>query len=694
MPIHLTTRSGTDYHVVATTDSKGTVWIAWQGWSNDNFDVYASRVTDEGRIDPVTVASSKANDWSPAIAADAKGNVYVAWDTYDAGNYDVRLRRVSGGEAKTWTVASTPRFEARPAIACDSQGRVWVAYEEGDEEWGKDFSTAEFRKIPFDKNPGNGLYLNRTIRVRCLDNGEWKQPAVEIDDASKGRLDRGKSLPRLAVDSKDGLWLLFRHHPLPTGQGEVWNSFALRFDGRSWSAPRRLAQSANLLDNRPAIAASGDGVLTVHSGDGRTRTQDRDQTDLFASRLSPNGQASGGRESPEARGQKQSASNDSGASRPPLATALVPVTADTSEPAPLVHPNETEDTTRIRAYRVDHAGQKLRLLRGEFHRHTEYTAHRDGDGMLEDAWRYALDAGHLDWMGNGDHDNGLHHEYMWWQIQKMTDLYLHAPHFLSVQSYERSNAYPNGHRNVIMPRRGIRPLPRGDLKGTPDGGTPDTKLLYAFLKQYGGICSSHTSGTNMGTDWRDNDPEAEPVVEIYQGHRHNYEHFGAPRAATKETNIGGYQPDGVVWNALAKGYKLGFQSSSDHISTHISYAIVLTDDFSRAGLIAAFKKRHCYAATDNIILDVCSGEHLMGDVFESKGPPSLDIVVHGTGPVAKLDVIRDNKYVFTGEPQQPQVRLRYTDMDAKPGQTSYYYVRVQQADGSLAWASPMWITVK
>ena len=28
------------------------------------------------------------------------------------------------------------------------------------------------------------------------------------------------------------------------------------------------------------------------------------------------------------------------------------------------------------------------------------------------------------------------------------------------------------------------------------------------------------------------------------------------------------------------------------------------------------------------------------------------------------------------------------------GKTSYYYVRVEQADGNLAWASPLWITYK
>ena len=188
-----------------------------------------------------------------------------------------------------------------------------------------------------------------------------------------------------------------------------------------------------------------------------------------------------------------------------------------------VHLREREDVARIRAYRVEHGGKSLRLLRGEFHRHTEYTSHNDIDGLLEDAWRYALDAGRLDWMGDGDHDNGFGHEYFWWTIQKTADLHLHPPHFVAAQTYERSVDFPNGHRNVMMPRRGIRPLPRGGLPGTAEGGSPDTKLLYQYLKHFGGICASHTSATSMGTDWRDNDPELEPVVEIFQGHRHNYE---------------------------------------------------------------------------------------------------------------------------------------------------------------------------
>ena len=144
----------------------------------------------------------------------------------------------------------------------------------------------------------------------------------------------------------------------------------------------------------------------------------------------------------------------------------------------------------------------------------------------------------------------------------------------------------------MMPSGGIRPLPaRRPARARPKKGTPDTKLLYAYLKHFGGICASHTGATDMGTDWRDNDPEVEPVVEIYQGHRHNYEHFGAPRSPTEATQIGGYQPKGFIWNALEKGYKLGFQSSSDHVSTHLSYAVVL-----RRGRLAAGAHRRLQEA--------------------------------------------------------------------------------------------------
>jgi hypothetical protein len=667
----LTTSPGTDYNVVSTTDSAGTVWAAWQSWREDHFDILVAALQDDHpAAGPRALTDNKANNWCPAIAADARGNVYVAHDTYAKGNYDVRLHRL-GKEPASWTVAGSPLFEARPSVACAAEGRVWVAYEEGEEQWGKDFANNQFQRIGLEKNPGAALYGRRTVQVRCLDGDKFRQPAGDIPEYGGARQPRKKSVPRLAVDAAGGIWLLFRQHPRPGlgGGGEVWNSYATRYDGKQWSSPRQLAGSANLIDNRPALAPFGQGLLAVYSGDNRIRTQNRDQDDLFAAILSPEG-----------------------ATQP---LQLVDAAAPAEAKVKPVHPDEAADVARLREFRLESDGKTLRLLRGEFHRHTEFSSHADQDGLLEDSWRYALDPGNLDWMGNGDHDNGFHHEYMWWLIQKTTDLFQHPPRFVAAHTYERSVVYPNGHRNVMMPRRGIRPLQRGGLPGTEEKGSADTKLLYAYLKHFDAICASHTSGTDMGTDWRDNDPLVEPVVEIYQGHRHNYEHSGAPRSATAQTQIGGYQPKGYVWNAFEKGYRFGFEASSDHVSVHMSYGVVFVDDVSRAGIIDAFKKRHCYAATDNILLVVRSGDHLMGDAFESNKRPTLSIQVHGTAPVAKLHVIKDNKYVYSTEPKEREIKeLRYTDMDAKAGETSYYYVRIEQADGNLAWGSPMWITYK
>jgi hypothetical protein len=64
----------------------------------------------------------------------------------------------------------------------------------------------------------------------------------------------------------------------------------------------------------------------------------------------------------------------------------------------------------------------------------------------------------------------------------------------------------------------------------------------------------------------------------------------------------------------------------------------------------------------------------------------------GTGPFAKVHIIRDSAEVYTTSPQSKEVTFEWRDA-APPakGSTSYYYVRGEQADGQLVWASPMWI---
>ena len=192
----------------------------------------------------------------------------------------------------------------------------------------------------------------------------------------------------------------------------------------------------------------------------------------------------------------------------------------------------------------------------------------------------------------------------------------------------------------------------------------------------------------MGTDWRDNDPKVEPVVEIYQGDRQNYEIPDGPRANTESDSIGGWRPLGFVSLALEKGYRLAFQASSDHLSTHMSYCNIWVTEPTREALIDGIKKRRVYGATDNILADVRCDGHFMGEEFELDRPPKIDVKLWGTADFAKVYIVKDGKYVYSVEPGTRDVDFSWTDGSAEKGKTSYYYVRGEQADGEIVWVSP------
>jgi len=676
-PRKLTSGNTPNFFHKLIRDKAGNLHLVWVAWPNAESHVMWSKLAGDRWSAPVEISGASA--WMPDAAADSQGNLYVAWDSYRTGNYDIFLRRIAadGVLGPVMQVTKSPRFQAHASVAVDTSDRVWLAWDESGANWGKDYARDDTWR-------GTTLYADRRPRVAVLENGKWSMPAADPMAAMPRRYDRFVAQPKLTCDSTGRVWMALEVR-VSTAMNRAdfwanngrWERFLTAYEGDHWRPAAQLPRSNTRPDGGFQMAGAPGGVWAVWANDNR----------LFpAAAGQPNRRHY---EIEFARADSESA---------PRLPVLVAFGEPPAQAAP-VHPGETADVERARRYRMPAAGgAQLQILRGDFHRHTEISPDGAGDGSIEDYFRYMLEAARMDTGIVSDHNAGGE-EYAWWRTEKAIDLFHIPGRYTPLFGYERSVPYPNGHRNVVFAQRGVKVLP---ISNEENQNTVHTgPLLYPYLKQNRGICMLHSLATDQGSDYRDNDPEVEPLVEIYQGYHANYEYEGAPRAESEGYNVnthGGYRPAGFYWNALVKGLKLGIESSSDHVSTHTSYTMIYTPSTARRDIVESMRVRHTYGATDNIVLDWRARdrqgrEWIMGDIYEAAAAPVFHVRVLGTAPVETVEIIKDGKFIYRTEPNTQTAEFDYTDNAAANGQ-SWYYVRVMQIDRNMAWSSPMWVTYK
>ncbi|MXY69255.1 MAG: hypothetical protein F4Y47_11980 [Acidobacteriia bacterium] len=701
------------YPSLAARDGK--LAVAWQGFRGSESDILLRTFSEGEWSETVSVSGRPGNDWSPTVALDSQGTVWVAYDSYRNGNYDVYLVGLRDGRTAVaeMAVAETPLFEARPSVAVDLDDRVWVAWESGGANWGKDNGYNYRYQMPASKTelpcgtcfgPGVMLGAERTIHLRAFADGRLQATARPVQAAFEADAGRYVYRPQVLLDASGNLLVAAK---CLLGEGATrrrgWEYRLTRYDGGGWSAPEAVPNSKGRLSTwlRSAVASDGSLWLVWPTDNRRENYLTRPvRFQVYAGKTTSAG--------------------------PPDRIQLSQPETPSVEAAP-GHADEPGDLAAIRSYRAEIQGRAARIVRGDLHRHTELSWDAGGtiDGSLPEFYRYMLDAASMDFGASTDHQGGAH-DYWWWYSQKMTDMYHLPGTYVSLFGYERSVNYPMGHHNVFFADRTGEVVPfylkrwvpgylltdqanRGDQPGVAPPQerdedndvfdarvtANDTLLLFEQVRRMGGVAIAHTSATNMGTDWRFHDPEAAPVVEIFQGDRTSYEQDGAPlsaRSPAPQDAPGGYRPAGFVNHALAKGYTLGTIASSDHYSTHYSYAMVYATSFTRQGVLDAIRRRHTYGATDNIILDVRMGGHFMGDRFRTSDAQPLRVRVRGTGEIARVHILRDGQLAHTHRPAAQEADFEYTDADfGGTGSSHYYYVRVEQADGQVAWGSPLWV---
>ncbi len=271
----LTDDPGPDIWHRMTTDTRGRAWLVWQGARDGKFAIFA-RCAEGGRWGPaIRVGESKADEWNPVVAADPKEDrVWAAWDSYETGAFNVHLCSLSGGadpkHGKLLTPAPSPRFQAHPSLACDGDGRSWVAWDEAGPNWGKDYGFQYF------KAGGERLYAQRAVRLRCLIDGQWKEPEADLDSVLPEDAKEYDELPQLQDDGNGRLWLAFRHrtcrYPRIDGwsiQGR-WDILATAWMGDRWTTPVELAQSGGRNDMRVSSQRDPAGsVYFAYASDNR-----------------------------------------------------------------------------------------------------------------------------------------------------------------------------------------------------------------------------------------------------------------------------------------------------------------------------------------------------------------------------------------------------------------------------------------
>jgi hypothetical protein len=199
----------------------------------------------------------------------------------------------------------------------------------------------------------------------------------------------------------------------------------------------------------------------------------------------------------------------------------------------------------------------------------------------------------------------------------------------------------------------------------------------------------------MGTAWRSNDERFQRVCEIFQACRGSYEYDGCPRQHSNAKNKAGF-----YWKGLEKGYHMGIICSSDH-GYGCAYACTYSTTNTREAIWQSIWDRRCYGSTSyGIVADVRSGDHWMGEQWESSEAPPISIYVRGSVPIRSVEIMGRFKVLHAeGSVDQPlnqkEFKLTWTDPEwSTLSGENWYYVRVIQTDDEMAWTSPMWVTKK
>jgi len=628
----------------------GALWVAWESNRGGERRIWLAGIRD-GRVSkPEAVSAAGRSNYAPSIAVLASGEVCVAWHSFRENNYDVYLRRraPSGTWRPEQRLTKAPSIDRHAVLAANGDD-LWLVYENATTE---------------------RYYVGRTNRRRLIvakvtSEGLMAPRGIAKASPLGGRCEGASA----AFDSSGRLWLAFLRPRLPRAG---WDAFVACFAGGRWSRASRLCNGKGM-DRAPGLALGhGRAFVAVQNDNLPNSWSDLDVIDKATSRI---------------------------------VLATVDTTsapkAEAIELEPLAEPREPFEPGQLRIERgedaptpsISYQGKTLKLFFGDLHEHTDISVcNRVGDQSVDESYQHMRDLAVHDFACATDHGYNIN-PYLWSYLGKLARVNDDPGRFLTflgeewTSSFEKYSAkHPYGyygHRNLVFADPYFPRWWNSRNGQTPAQVWEDLRKLNANFVH---IPHQLADTGNVPTDWDFADETAQPVAEIFQT-RGSYEYSGTPREAKRTTPKPGY----FLQDAWARGVVIGVIASPDHGGGY-GKAAVYAPELSREAILDALRTRHCYGTTAaKIFLDVRVDGHLMGEKVAAPAGKAVEVKIRARCPadIKSIEVCRNNKFIYTTSPKGRQAELTFVDRDPLPGR-SYYYVRVIQADGEIAWSSPVW----
>ncbi len=632
----------------------GTLFVAWESNKASKRQIQASSLQNGVVSAPARVSSDSESNYGPSVVAERDGRIAVAWHSYQEHNYDVYLRQRSrsGDWDQVKRLTTAPGIDRHPRLL-SHEDDLWVVYEH-----------ARMEKYYVGRTNERNLVAAR-VTPHGLEAPEdyWNSAPLATNRSEAGSA---------VFDSQGRLWIAYQQPREPRGG---WAVRIAGYTGERWIGPRGVSQRRSM--DRPAsLALKGNRLLLAFQADSFSDTWSQSDPDFTDS----------------ARSQILLASVDTGQAPAVASTMRLSVLEEPAEPfdPATLHRSYGEDAETPS---IEYKGEMYFLYYGEFHEHSDISiCNRCGDQSLDENYQCRRDINRLDFVAMTDHGYNIV-PYLWNYSAKMVRANYDAGRLVTFLGEEWTSSFEDydakrpwgyyGHRNLVF----ADPyFPKWWTAYNGDSPADLWEELRGMNADFVQIPHQLADTGNVPVDWDYADEEAQPVAEIFQT-RGSYEYPGAPRHANNATGeVGNY-----IQDAWARGLRIGVIASPDH-GGGLGKAAVWAKEKTREAILEGVRARRTFGTTAaRMRIDFRVNGHLMGEVAQSRnGPVNVVADVQSPQSIKAIEICRNNEFVYSTSPGGPETSIEFVDQTPLDG-PSYYYLRVIQDDGEIAWSSPVWL---